>query len=78
MTSENVLHAKKRTIIGKSEVVTFGAYFARPYLREHRAINIEFDEKLSMACSKAGETSVLHVHVEGERSSSGTCSRLFC
>ncbi|MEK7458598.1 MAG: 50S ribosomal protein L25 [Patescibacteria group bacterium] len=70
MTSEkNVLHAKKRTIIGKKVKLLRLAHILPGHIYGNtEPINIEFDEKaFNTLFKKAGETSVLHVHVEGEK-----------
>ena len=70
MTAEkNVLNAKKRTVIGKKVKLLRLAHMLPAHIYGNtEPINIEFDEKAFNALfKKAGETSVLHVHIEDEK-----------
>ena len=70
MTAEkNVLNAKKRTVIGKKVKLLRLAHILPGHIYGNtEPINVEFDEKAFNTLFKlAGETSVLHVHIEGEK-----------
>lgn len=70
MTAEkNVLNAKKRTVTGKKVKLLRLAHILPGHIYGNtEPINVEFDEKaFNTLFNIAGETSVLHVHVEGEK-----------
>lgn len=69
IAEKNVLNAKKRTVTGKKVKVLRLAHILPGHIYGNtEPINVEFDEKAFNTLFKiAGETSVLHVQVEGEK-----------
>lgn len=72
MTAEkHTLPAKKRTIIGKKVKQLRTKHILPAHIYGNtEPLNIEFDEKIFLKTfEKAGETSLLYVHIEGEKES---------